>query len=423
LPAAVQGLLFGLWFERFSGALHARFGPTVTLRIPGFPAVVISCDRAVAREVFTGDPLAKRHGNDALRPLVGDRSVMVLEPESHLERRKLLLPSFRGQRLAGYSELMQLLVEQELASWPGRGTIVVHRRAQVLTLEVIMQAVLGISDPGTRVRLADVFEAMLRPVTMLRLSISSSGGPRAHRIARPYWRLRKQLDAILYAQIASSRSHPSLEQREDVLALLIQARDETGAGLSDEELRDELATLIAAGYETTATAIAWGVDLLAHNPEAHARAREGVSGGDDAYLGALVKEILRIRPPVPVAAARHPVAPVRIGGWTVQPQHLILINAWAIHHDPSLYPHPEEFRPERFLITAPEPYALIPFGGGAHRCLGAALAELEISIFLRALLIRLDVTAVTTRAERSRRRSTTLSPRHGTRIQANDRGA
>ncbi len=416
LPAAVQGLLFAVRLEPFSQWLHRRFGPTVTLRVPGFPTAVLSSDREIVQTLFTGDPLAKRHGNDALRPLVGNRSVMVLEPESHLARRKLLLPSFHGDRLAGYGTLMQRLAEEEVARWSPGETIVVHTRAQALTLEVIMQAVVGIAEPGTRKELAAVFEAMLRPLTALGFAISRAAGPWARPLGRSYSRLRRRLDEILHAQIAASRSDPALGDRDDVLALLIQARGDDGTGLSDEELRDELATLIAAGYETTATAIAWGVDLLAHNPVAAARAREAARMDDDAHLDALVKEILRIRPPVPIAAARHPLAPLKLGTWTVQPDQLVAIDAWAIHHDPELYPNPGEFRPERFLDSRPDGYTLLPFGGGAHRCLGAALTILEVKTFLRVLLTTVEFTPILRRPERSRRRSTTLSPARGTRI-------
>ncbi len=416
LPAAVQGALFLLSYERFSSWLHRNFGPTVTLQIPGTSTVILSSDRELARIAFTGDPLERAHGNDALIPLVGERSVMVLDPASHLQRRRLLLPAFHGERLSGYEQLMERLVEQETASWRNGERVVVRTFAQRLTLEVILRAVFGVADREVRQRMGRVFEAMLDPMTMLVFSVFMATGARAQWLAGRFYRLREQLDQMLYEHIAASRRDPRLDERADILALLIQARDERGAGLSDEELRDELATLIAAGFETTATAIAWGVDLLTHTPKVMHHARAAAIADDDRYLNAMVKEVLRVRTTIPVAAGRHFVKSTCCGDWMISPEELVLIDGWAIHHDPSLYPEPHDFRPERFLDSEPDSYALIPFGGGTHRCLGAALAQMEIRIVLTHLLKRFELVPIGRRPERARRRSTTLSPRRGTRV-------
>jgi cytochrome P450 len=282
---------------------------------------------------------------------------------------------------------------------------------------LILRAVLGISDATLRERMGGIFEAMLHPATMLGLSLAIGGGRPLSAFGRRYYRLKRGLDELVRAHIVSTRADRELAERDDILAMLVQARDADGDGLTDDEVRDELVTLIAAGYETTATAIAWGVDLLVHNPQVLQRAKSAALNGDeDGYLDAVIKEILRIRPPVPVSAARHPAAPLAIGPWTIEPTAIIAVDAHAVHHDPAVYPDPAAFRPERFIESPPDGFAFIPFGGGAHRCLGAALAQLEMKIVLGAILSRLELTATDSSPERSRRRSTTLSPRHGTRV-------
>ena len=219
-------------------------------------------------------------------------------------------------------------------------------------------------------------------------------------LSRRPWRLKDELDALLFEHIAATRADPLLGEREDILALMVAARDEDGDGLSDEQLRDELITLIAAGHETTATATAWGVELLVHNPTVMARAREG----DDAYLEALVKEILRIRSPIPITSARHMLEPFTIGPWTIPFDVAVLVDAYGVHHDPRTYPEPHAFRPERFLDEQPDGYSFLPFGGGAHRCLGASLALLEMKIVLREMLARVELEKVSDDAGAARAR-------------------
>jgi cytochrome P450 len=201
--------------------------------------------------------------------------------------------------------------------------------------------------------------------------------------------------------------------------MMVSARDEHGTGLSDEQLRDELITLITAGHETTATAIAWGVELLMHNPAVMQKAREG----DDAYLEAMVKEILRVRSPIPVGGARFVLEPFAIGGWTIPANVAVVVDAHGVHHDPVTYRQPHEFRPERFLDQPPDSYSFLPFGGGAHRCLGASLALLEIKLVLRELLARLELAPTSPALARAVPRGPALAPRGGARIRVVDKRA
>ena len=413
LPRALQAVLRTWRFAEFSDRGHARYGDTFTVRVGGTPTAVLTRDREVIRRLFTGDPLIKRHGNDLLRTFVGGQSLLVLEPAEHLARRKMLLPPFHGERVQSYVRLMEQLVAAELDRLAPGDVVAVQPIAQALTLDVILQAVLGVNDVAMRQRLREIFDAMVTPLSNFVLFVPQlARRSRWNLLAAPFWRLKDELDALLFEHIAATRADPGLAEREDILAMMVAARDEDGSGLSDEQLRDELITLITAGHETTATAIAWGVELLVHNPAVMARASEG----DEAYLEALVKEILRIRSPVPIGGARHVLEPFPIGEWTIPPQVAILVDAYGVHHDPGIYPQPHAFRPERFLEEPSDGYAFLPFGGGSHRCLGAGLALLEIKVVLGEILARLELAAVSSAPSRTTPRGPTLAPRGGTRV-------
>src|ERR1039458_1736916 len=413
LPPALQAIMRVWRFAEFSDRGHARYGDTFTVRIGGLPTGVLTKDRDAIRRLFTGDPLLKRHSNDLLRTFVGDQSLLVLEPGEHIARRRMLSPPFHGERVRSYALLMERLVADELDRLRPGEVVSMQRIAQGLTLEVILQAVLGVSDGALRNRLRGLFDALNTPLNAFALFVPAlSHRSRWNPLSRRPWRLKDELDALLFEHIAATCNDARLGEREDILAMMVAARDEDGIGLNDQQLRDELVTLIAAGHETTATAIAWGVELLVHNPAVMASAREG----DDAYLEALVKEILRIRAPSPIGGARHMVEPFEIGDWTIPPNVSIIVDAYAVHNDPETYPEPHLFRPERFLGSSADAYSLLSFGGGAHRCIGASLAQLEMKIVLREILARLHLAPVSDALARSVPRGPTLAPRGGAKV-------
>src|SRR5215212_5464816 len=329
-PRPVQAVLWGLRYPQFTRAGHERFGPTFTIRPGTMPPAVLTSDRDAIRRLFTGDPLARHHGNDAIRPLIGERSVLLLDPAPHLARRKLLLPPFHGERVRGYAALMQRTMDREVDRWRAGDTVAVLPVAQNVTIEVILQAVLGVADADMRGRFRRLIDNLLfYPLGAARLRVSGRLAPRvasprrmrevaAFAAALPtplvltsfpetkkrsrlnvatsrWWVHRDRLMTLLDEQIDATRSDPRLAEREDILAMLVQARDEDGHALSSDDLRDDLVALIAAGHETTAAAIAWGAALLAHDPEVRDRAAVAAQEGDDEYLAALVKEVLRIR--------------------------------------------------------------------------------------------------------------------------------
>jgi cytochrome P450 len=420
-PRVAQAVLWGLRYPQFTAAAHRRFGSTFTIRAGTMEPTVVTSDPDAIRRLLTGDPLAKRHANEAVRPLIRDGAVILLDHEPHLARRRLLLPPFHGERVRGYAEMMERLMGAEVARWRPGDVVATLPIAQNLTIEVILQAVLGVADEATRTRFRrHIDDVLFYPLGHARLALASRMTPRAAPPRRvrsamafcsslltpavttyypnlktrswwnagtwAWWRHYDRLTALADEHIAATRADPRLAERDDVLAMLVQARDEDGHGISNADLREDVLTLIAAGHETTAAGIAWGAVLLAHHPEVRERATAAAHEGDDRYLGALVKEVLRVRPPLPVAAGRVIDEPFAVDGHTVPAGTPILIDAWGLHHDPARHPGPERFDPERFLGEASESYAWLPFGGGHRRCIGAALAELEIRVALAAML-------------------------------------
>ena len=399
-PGPVQTVWYTFAQPSFFAASRARYGLTWTMRLPNFPPAVV-----------TRDPLVRRHGNDLFRSAFGERSVLLLEPAEHLDRRRMELPPFHGQAVRSYSERIRQLITTELETWPPGRVVATHPPARAVTLEIILELVLGVRDPELQAELAAIFDSFNTPLSKLALFLPTTLGRRAwwNPISKPAYARVDRMRGLLSAHIARTRTDPLLGKRDDVLAMLVRARDQDGHGLSDIDLRDELVTLVAAGHETTATAMAWACDLLAHHPAVVTRLRETLAAGEREYLKATVKELLRVRTIVYVAATRQMLEPFPIGDWILGPDVLILVDAQGVHADPELYPEPQAFRPERFLAAPPDSYAYIPFGGGAHRCLGAALATLELELFIEALVDHVELAPARPLA-RPVRRGVTLAP-------------
>jgi cytochrome P450 len=225
----------------------------------------------------------------------------------------------------------------------------------------------------------------------------------------------REVDELLFAEIAERRQQDGLEERDDILSSLVLARFEDGDGLTDTDLRDQLMTLLLAGHETTATGLAWAIDLTLGNPEVHARLRETLEEHDERYLKAVVTESLRLRPVVPLAGRRL-TSPLVTDGLELAEGTDVTPAIWLAHTRPEVYPEPFAFRPERFLEDGPETYSWIPFGGSVRRCLGGAFAEFEMAIVLRGVFTRCELQKASTEPERVTRRNITFSPRNGTQV-------
>ncbi len=413
-PAALVSARFA---HRPLDALHhwqRRYGNVFTVRLVGFGTGVYVADPLAIKELFTGDQsdLLAGEANSFLVPVLGKHSVLVLDGPEHLRQRKLLLPPFQGSRVAGYRDVIREIAQREVDSWRPGQTLVLRERMRALTFEVICRAVFGVTDPARVERLREALGAVLDTANWLLIV-----GPLRADLGRfsPGGRLARRLrvaDALLHEEIAARRRADDLEERDDVLSLLLRARDEDGQGLSDEELRDELFTMLAAGHETTATALAFAFELLLRTPGALDRARAAIEAEDDDHLDAIGRETLRLRP-VLDAAERTLTRPRLVAGWELPAGVKVYPAIALVHHSPELYRDPLAFRPERFAQDATEAYSWLPFGGGIRRCIGAALAQVELVEVLRVILPAVDLRTLRDRPDPVVLRGITLSPKHG----------
>ena len=409
------------WLTRPAALLEEcrrRYGDAFTLNFPGAGKSIMLADPATVKEIFTRD----RHGNGTprtrdvmLEPVLGPKSVLLLEGTEHLRRRKLMLPPFHGERMRAYEETIEAVTEREVAKWPLGRRFPLHPSMQAITLEVILEAVFGITDEERRRRLGRLLVTTLNrgqsPAAQV-LSIAVRrlewDGPR-RAVERPVI----AADELILEEIRERRSDPELEKREDILSMLVAARFEDGEAMDDRELRDQLMTLLLAGHETTATALAWTFDLLFRSPEASGRLAESLAAGDEDYLAAVCQESLRVRSVLP-AVGRRLTESMRVGDYELAPGDDAHLCIYLIHTDEELYPRARAFLPERFLDASPETYSWIPFGGGTRRCLGAAFATFEMKVVLRTILALTRLEPATDEPEPIASRNITFSSRNGT---------
>ncbi|UTI66917.1 cytochrome P450 [Paraconexibacter antarcticus] len=414
-PAALLTLAFAARPLDTLVRWHRRYGDVFTVPFLGFGTGVYVADPAAIRDLMTGDQsdLLAGEANSFLTPILGEGSVLVLDGPEHLRQRRLLLPPFQGSRVAGFRALIREVAEREVDTWRPGQRLVLRARMRALTFEIICRAVFGVTDPVRVERLRTALTAVLDSASILLVGETlrrdlgrwSPGGRFARRL--------RAADALLYAEIAARRRAGDLDEREDVLSLLLRARDEEGRGMTDRELRDELITMLAAGHETTATALAFALELLLRTPGEYDRLRSAVAAdGGDARLDAVARETLRLRPVID-AAERTLTRPRRVAGWELPAGVKVYPAIVLVQRRADLYPDPEAFRPERFLEGGVESYAWLPFGGGIRRCVGAALAQAELTEVLRVVVSRAELTPVRAAADPVVLRGITLAPRHG----------
>jgi cytochrome P450 len=419
-PSVLQALRYSRDPLGFLIKLQRRYGDIFSLSFPFFGRLVYVASPALVKELFTGSP-AQFHAGEAnatvLEPALGPNSVLTLDDAPHLQQRKLLLPPFHGERIRGYGELIRETTLKEMESWPVSEPFALRPHTQRITLAVIMRAVFGVHDEDRLARfevLIDDFSKRVSLVTTI---------PALRRKLGPWspWsrflRSRAALDEFIYEEIGLRRKEVEAgeEGHDDVLSLLLQARHDDGSPMSDEELRDELVTVLGAGHETTATGLAWAMERLLRTPRVLAKLRDSIAAGEDSYIDATVKETLRARPVI-VDVARRLTAPARIGGYELPEGSFVMAAIAALHYREDFFPNPEEFRPERFLTEKADNYAWIPFGGGVRRCIGAAFAEYEMRIILREFVQHADLSAPDPKPEAVKVRNITLAPGRGTRV-------
>jgi cytochrome P450 len=413
----VNLLRFSRWPLQTLHGWRARYGDVFTVHMTGFGAGVFVADPEAIRELFTGDQSDLRAGeaNSFMEHILGPSSVLGLDGPEHLRQRKLLLPPLQGPNVAALREVIRDAAEREISRWKPGETLVLRERMRALTFEVICSVVFGVTDTWRMQRLREKMAAvvdtnplvLIAPAARLNLGPRSPGGQLVRRL--------READEVFYEEIARRRREPDLEQRTDVLSLLLCARDEQGRAMSDRELRDELATMLGAGHETTATALAFAFELLLRNPDQLARLRASLADGEDTYLDAVVKESLRLRPVID-GAERTLAAPRTVGGWQLPAGVNVYPAIVLVHQREDLYPRAREFRPERFLEGGTESYTWLPFGGGIRRCIGAGLAQAEMAEVLRVAVTRAELAPLRAEPDPVVLSGITLAPQHGVRV-------
>ena len=394
-------------------ALRRRYGAVFRTHDAIAGEMFHIADHELVEQIFRWKPAEYRVGEprEVMAAVTGPSSILLLDGARHMRMRKLMLPPFHGEAIARYERVIEEIANREIDRWRPGDVVRTRSLAQAVTLEVIIRAVFGITDPGRVAELRRLLPRMSSPSPFL-LLLQKDLGPRS-----PWGRFlrrRELVDSLLYEEIDRRRRTPDPESPDDILSLLLSARDEDGNPLTDAELRDELITILLAGHETTATSIGWAFERLLRTPAALERLTAEVRAGEGSdYLEAVIKETLRVRPVV-TEIFRAPTSRTELGGYAFEPRTQLAVSIMLVQYDPALYPpDPQAFRPERFLDGAPEPYTWIPFGGGVRRCIGAAFASLEMEVVIRAILSRVRLRARRARSERPRFRGATVLPSRG----------
>jgi cytochrome P450 len=419
-PMAVQTLAMRARQRPYLERARRRYGSMFTVSLLGLGKAVVVSDPALIKQTFRADPTVLHAGTGSpLRELLGENSLLGIDEAQHMEQRKLLLPPFKGQRMKAYEGMIAEIAAEEIDAWPRDRELATAGPMQRITLRAILRALFGAE--GARLH---ALEELIPPWTVLgaRLALApelrhnfGSWSPWAK-----FFDLRARVDAILDELIAAANADPALQERADVLALLVQARHEDGSPMSGAEIRDELVTMLVAGHETTSHTLAWTVERVSRHPELLASLVEEVDGGGKQLREATIREVQRARPVV-AFAARLVRKPFELGGYRLPVGTRLLLAASLTHYDPNLFPAPERFDPYRFLDKLPDTYSWIPFGGGIRRCIGATFAHMEMDVVLRVLLERVELVPNTAPAEAWALRGIVWTPADGGRARVRQR--
>jgi len=402
---------------------HRRYGDVFRVRMPYGPhgsmvTVVIFADPDYIREIFAGptDVFHAGEGNAALLDVMGEHSLLLLDEDGHLRAKRLLMPAFTSRAMDGYREMVADLAVEGLNDWPEQGNIVAAERMQAITLEIIIRVIFGIRDGE---RLAELRPLVARVAGAGIVDMFGWTYPALQRI--PPWSrfaaAMKRLDELLYAEIAERRTDATAEERTDLLSRMMRPAED-GEALTDAELRDQLVTFLLAGHETTATTLSWVLHELAHRPAMLKRANSAAARGDaegDAFLEAVVKETMRLRPVI-FQATRTLTRPIEIAGYSLPAGVVVSPPLGLMGTHPAHHENPHEFKPERFLGTSPPANTWIPFGGGPRRCIGATFSLMESVEILREILNRYDFAPRDAGEDKLRPHSIINAPHRGTRL-------
>jgi cytochrome P450 len=431
LPRLLQSVRFSYRQIEFVFKARRKLGEVFRMAavIPGRPVITSHPDHV--RSIFTAkvEHVPTLTAESPLRPVVGPNSVLTAQAPRHMRQRKLLLPHFHGEAIEQYRRMIEETAEREIDRWRVGKTIVLASRMQAITLDVIMAGIFGIEgrpavgtpEHGLRVATRELLRGSTQPTYQVveLMNLTSTEAIGVTKVAVGI------LDRFAFGVIRARRRAADLGERRDILSMLLQARTEEGEALSDQEVRDELLTLVLAGHETTANQLAWAWERLLRTPDAHERLREAVRNGDEderlAVIDGVIYESMRSRPVIPIVGRRVTV-PWRLGDYAVPAGTPISLSVLLVHHREDLYPDPFSFRPERWEGGKPGTYEWIPFGGGTRRCLGAALAMAEMQVVLEAMTRRVDLEADRPEPEHALHRNVTMIPARGARARVTARG-
>jgi cytochrome P450 family 138 len=412
LPRFVQGgmaLAAPLWMMR---RLRERYGSAFMINVPVFGEAVVISDPAEVKQLFMTSPEIADILDINLGLVLGPNSFFAISGDAHKRQRKLLTPPFHGRRLHAYEAIIEEEAVREMAAWPEGREFATLGPMMRITLNAILRAVFG-ADGTELAGLRTLLPAMVKlgsrivalPIPRTDLGRWSPWG-RAHAYRREY-------DAIIDRLIAAARQDPRLDERDDVLALMLQSRYDDGSPISRDEISDQLLTLLTAGHETTATTLAWAVERLRRHPAVLRRLADEADAGGSQLREATILEVQRVRPVIDGTLRKIRVPGLRLGRWTLPEGQVVLVSIYLIHRDETLFPNPRRFDPDRFVGSRPDNYQWIPFGGGARRCIGAAFAQMEMNVVLRTLLRDFTLEPTSDRGERWHSRGVAYCPAKG----------
>jgi cytochrome P450 len=422
LPAPLQTALFLGFQTQTAQLLRARYGEVFKIRLSGIGTFVAVSDPELLKTVFTADPKVLHAGDRSpLGAVLGRNSLLAIDEGRHLSQRKLLLPPFHGERMQSYEAIIEDEASREIASWPQDRPFETLEPMMRITLNSILRAVFGArgSELEQLRTLLPKLVGLGSRLALLRFLHHDLG---AWSPWGRFLRLRAEFDRHVDELIATARRDPQLEERSDVLSLLVRARHEDGTPMSREEIADQLLTLLAAGHETTAATLAWAVERLRRHPEVLRRLVAEVDAGGREYRDAVIREVQRSRPVI-TAAGRYAMSDFQLGQWLLPAGTRIIASAYLTQRDARLYPDPERFDPERFLGSKPGTYTWVPFGGGIRRCIGAAFAHMEMDVVLRTMLQQVELATTNAPGEKWKSRGVAFAPARGGRAVVRPRRA
>jgi len=416
LPVTLQSWMWLLYPTHVQEYCAARYGTPFTLRLLLLGPTVFVSDPASMRTLFAGDQDAYHAGEayTIMEPVLGRASLLLLDGDRHLSRRRMLLPPLGAKRLSHWRDKVIEATEREIASWPVGRPFALRPSMERITLGVIMGLIFGVRDPLRAKRLRELLPGLMNVTRPQGLAFAIPALRRDLGAASPWGRLvrlRAEVDALLLAEFEQRRREEPTG-REDLLSVLISATDEEGKGLTDDELRDEMMTLLLAGHDTTASSLAWAFEQLVRHPDVLAELAEDVDAGSEQYVEAVIQETLRVRPVV-AQVQRKLMRSVELGGWNLPRGTVVAGALHLVHRDPGRYEDPAKFRPTRFLEGAETSYTWIPFGGGVRRCLGVNLAFMEMRAVITTMIKRVWLGAPPGGTERPRARGVTVEPGRG----------